>query len=153
MSPSGASILITSAPRSASKRVQCGPAIVVVKSRTRSPENALSISFSLHTCRTGLRLSLLTRIARGSLSFKCKAPTAEVNSQTSPIAAHKTAAAATAPQQSRSLPAYPGANVDGVQRDLTATGWSWRYRADRPSISVVLLSRQAASDRGAPGDL
>src|SRR5215212_10973001 len=40
MSPSGDSILITSAPRSASSRVQCGPAIVVVKSTTRMPARA-----------------------------------------------------------------------------------------------------------------
>src|SRR6266576_3865631 len=40
MSPSGASILITSAPRSASIRPQWGPAIVVVKSSTRRPTNA-----------------------------------------------------------------------------------------------------------------
>ncbi len=46
MSPSGASILITSAPRSASIRPQCGPAIVVVKSSTRSPSNALFITAS-----------------------------------------------------------------------------------------------------------
>ena len=35
MSPSGASTLITVAPRSASNRAQYGPAMVVVKSRTR----------------------------------------------------------------------------------------------------------------------
>jgi hypothetical protein len=40
MSPSGASILTTSAPRSASSRVQCGPAIVVVKSSTLRPDRA-----------------------------------------------------------------------------------------------------------------
>src|ERR1700745_3141411 len=40
MSPSGASILITPAPRSAKRRVQCGPAIVVVKSSTRTPSKA-----------------------------------------------------------------------------------------------------------------
>src|SRR3954453_16747154 len=40
MSPSGASILITSAPRSANSRVQCGPAIVVVKSSTRTRSSA-----------------------------------------------------------------------------------------------------------------
>ena len=40
MSPSGASILITSAPRSARSRVQCGPAIVVVKSSTRRRSKA-----------------------------------------------------------------------------------------------------------------
>src|SRR5271170_894899 len=47
MSPSGASILITSAPRSASIRPQCGPAIVVVKSATRRPAKALVIGFLL----------------------------------------------------------------------------------------------------------
>src|SRR6202046_4515870 len=36
-SPSGGSILITSAPRSASRRVQYGPDMIVVKSRTRTP--------------------------------------------------------------------------------------------------------------------
>src|SRR5215467_8481325 len=36
-SPSGGSILITSAPRSASIRVQYGPETMVVKSRTRTP--------------------------------------------------------------------------------------------------------------------
>src|SRR5262249_35241423 len=46
ISPLGASILITSAPRSASKRVQCGPAIVVVKSSTRRPDKAPFIPFS-----------------------------------------------------------------------------------------------------------
>ena len=40
MSPSGDSIFTTSAPRSASRRVQCGPAIVVVKSTTRMPASA-----------------------------------------------------------------------------------------------------------------
>jgi hypothetical protein len=40
MSPSGASILMTSAPRSASSRVQRGPAIVVVKSSTLRPEGS-----------------------------------------------------------------------------------------------------------------
>src|ERR1700730_4044887 len=40
MSPSGASILITPAPRSANSRVQCGPAIVVVKSSTRMRSSA-----------------------------------------------------------------------------------------------------------------
>src|SRR5215813_12573013 len=40
MSPSGASTLITSAPRSARRRVQCGPAIVVVKSSTRRASKA-----------------------------------------------------------------------------------------------------------------
>src|SRR5437667_4991177 len=47
MSPSGASILTTSAPRSASIRPQCGPAIVVVKSSTRRPAKALVISITL----------------------------------------------------------------------------------------------------------
>src|ERR1700687_2952382 len=37
VSPSTCSILITSAPMSASIRVQCGPAIVVEKSSTRRP--------------------------------------------------------------------------------------------------------------------
>src|SRR5262249_26498720 len=46
MSPAGASILITSAPRSANRRVQCGPAIVVVKSSTRRPDKAPFIPFS-----------------------------------------------------------------------------------------------------------
>src|SRR6516162_1891492 len=46
MSPSGASILITSAARSANMRVQCGPAIVVVKSSTRRPDNAPFIAYS-----------------------------------------------------------------------------------------------------------
>src|SRR5271170_1849553 len=36
-SPSGGSILITSAPRSASSRVQYGPDTIVVKSSTRTP--------------------------------------------------------------------------------------------------------------------
>src|SRR5271167_4797315 len=36
-SPSGGSILITSAPRSASSRVQYGPDTMVVKSSTRTP--------------------------------------------------------------------------------------------------------------------
>src|SRR6516165_3887789 len=45
MSPSGASILITSAPRSVNRRVQCGPAIVVVKSSTRRPDRAPFIPF------------------------------------------------------------------------------------------------------------
>src|SRR5579872_1557944 len=36
-SPSGGSILKTSAPRSASRRVQYGPDTMVVKSRTRTP--------------------------------------------------------------------------------------------------------------------
>src|SRR5208282_578839 len=36
-SPSGGSTLITSAPRSASSRVQYGPDTMVVKSRTRTP--------------------------------------------------------------------------------------------------------------------
>src|SRR5579862_6145415 len=36
-SPSGDSTLITSAPMSASRRAQCGPAMVVEKSRTRTP--------------------------------------------------------------------------------------------------------------------
>src|SRR5258708_17534793 len=36
-SPSGDSTLITSAPMSASRRLQCGPAMVVEKSRTRTP--------------------------------------------------------------------------------------------------------------------
>ena len=36
-SPSGDSTLITSAPMSASRRVQCGPAMVVEKSSTRTP--------------------------------------------------------------------------------------------------------------------
>src|ERR1700687_3409171 len=36
-SPSGGSILITSAPRSASRRVQYGPDTIVVKSSTRTP--------------------------------------------------------------------------------------------------------------------
>ena len=40
-SPSGASTLITSAPMSASRRVQCGPAMVVEKSRTRTPCSGL----------------------------------------------------------------------------------------------------------------
>src|SRR2546428_5335016 len=43
MSPSGASSLITSAPRSANRRVQCGPAIVVVKSTTRRRSKALFV--------------------------------------------------------------------------------------------------------------
>src|SRR6266436_3837342 len=41
ISPSGASILIPSAPRSARMRAQWGPAIVVVKSSTRRPSKAL----------------------------------------------------------------------------------------------------------------
>src|SRR5258708_19324060 len=36
-SPSGDSTLITSAPMSAISRAQCGPAMVVEKSRTRTP--------------------------------------------------------------------------------------------------------------------
>src|SRR6267154_5184502 len=36
-SPSGDSTLITSAPMSARRRLQCGPAMVVEKSRTRRP--------------------------------------------------------------------------------------------------------------------
>src|SRR5258708_32514 len=44
--PSGVSILITSAPISAINRVQCGPAIVVVKSRTRTPSRAFGIGVS-----------------------------------------------------------------------------------------------------------
>src|SRR5215207_6766716 len=40
-SPSGASTLITSAPMSASRRVQCGPAMVVEKSSTRTPCSGL----------------------------------------------------------------------------------------------------------------
>src|SRR5271165_2141401 len=40
MSPSGASILITSAPKSANNLVPCGPAIVVVKSSTRTRSKA-----------------------------------------------------------------------------------------------------------------
>ncbi len=53
ISPSGASILITSAPRSASIRPQCGPAIVVVKSSTRSPSKALFIPLSPPRARSG----------------------------------------------------------------------------------------------------
>src|SRR6266851_5049909 len=45
MSPSGASTLITSAPRSAKRRVQCGPAIVVVKSTTRRRSKVLVIRY------------------------------------------------------------------------------------------------------------
>ena len=40
-SPSGDSTLITSAPMSASRRVQCGPAMVVEKSSTRTPCSGL----------------------------------------------------------------------------------------------------------------
>src|SRR3990167_2124533 len=43
-SPSGDSILITSAPMSASNRLQCGPAMVVEKSRTRRPSSGLVCS-------------------------------------------------------------------------------------------------------------
>src|SRR5579862_4961907 len=47
-SPSGGSILITSAPRSASSRVQYGPDTIVVKSSTRTP-----LRISLFTRRLG----------------------------------------------------------------------------------------------------
>src|SRR5580704_7957968 len=47
-SPSGGSILITSAPRSASSRVQYGPDTMVVKSSTRTP-----LRISLFTRRLG----------------------------------------------------------------------------------------------------
>src|SRR5271155_6207153 len=52
-SPSGGSILITSAPRSASSRVQYGPDTIVVKSSTRTPA----------------RMSLLTGGLRAILLF------------------------------------------------------------------------------------
>src|SRR5882672_4936682 len=45
MSPSGDSSLITSAPISARSRVQCGPAIVVVKSTTRTRSKVLVIRY------------------------------------------------------------------------------------------------------------
>src|SRR5579864_6538751 len=50
--PSGVSILITSAPISAISRVQCGPAIVVVKSRTRTPSRAFGIGVSRYCERS-----------------------------------------------------------------------------------------------------
>src|SRR5215471_11484193 len=63
MSPAGDSILITSAPRSARRRVQCGPAIVVVKSSTRRPPKALVI-----------RSLPIRRVLAGSgLGRKCQA--------------------------------------------------------------------------------
>src|SRR5687767_12973186 len=60
ISPSGASIFTTSAPRSASNRVQCGPAIVVVKSRTRT------------RCRTSVSMSVAGP-APGLLSIQAAA--------------------------------------------------------------------------------
>src|SRR5271163_1248917 len=58
MSPSGASSLITSAPRSARRRVQCGPAIVVVKSTTRSRSKALVIAISSPCAALSMRQDL-----------------------------------------------------------------------------------------------
>src|SRR5258707_15891450 len=43
-SPSGDSTLITSAPMSASRRPQCGPAMVVEKSSTRTSERGRGLS-------------------------------------------------------------------------------------------------------------
>src|SRR5215472_11025603 len=57
-SPSGGSILITSAPRSASIRVQYGPETMVVKSSTRTPPRASSVI--PETC-PGHRLASETR--------------------------------------------------------------------------------------------
>src|SRR5277367_6570180 len=48
-SPSGGSILMTSAPRSASSRVQYGPDTMVVKSRTRTSARMSSAIGSLGT--------------------------------------------------------------------------------------------------------
>src|SRR5690348_6692111 len=46
-SPSGDSTLITSAPMSAIRRPQCGPAMVVEKSRTRTPVRGRGIAWSV----------------------------------------------------------------------------------------------------------
>src|SRR5207302_3731573 len=61
MSPSGASSLMISAPRSANSRVQCGPAIVVVKSTTRTPSKGLFIPGSLGPSLGGWRLLRFAR--------------------------------------------------------------------------------------------
>src|SRR5271168_3597041 len=52
-SPAGGSILVTSAPRSRSVLVQCGPARTRVKSITRRPCSGAFISVSLEDGRTG----------------------------------------------------------------------------------------------------
>src|SRR5271168_1197695 len=50
-SPAGGSILVTSAPRSRSILVQCGPASILVKSITRKPCSGAFISVSLEDGR------------------------------------------------------------------------------------------------------
>src|SRR6185369_1652165 len=62
VSPSSVSILMTSAPMSASIRVQCGPAIVVEKSRTRRPAK-LPVKFL--SSLPGMVISLQTPSALG----------------------------------------------------------------------------------------
>src|SRR5438874_12885336 len=60
--PSGASSLITSAPTSANSRVQCGPAIVVVKSTTRTPFKGLFIRLPGCHCERSEAISLPLRL-------------------------------------------------------------------------------------------
>src|SRR6056300_1940281 len=55
--PSGASILMTSAPKSAKTRQQVGPARTRVKSRTFNPFNAGIMGLSNHHVVQGLRHS------------------------------------------------------------------------------------------------
>src|SRR5258708_1547288 len=72
MSPSDDSSLITSAPISARRRVQCGPAIVVVKSTTRSPSRVLVIRYlqpRLIPRLSGLDELLLERQMEGACRY------------------------------------------------------------------------------------
>src|SRR5665213_2376400 len=67
-SPPGRSILMTSAPASASSRVASGPGNSVVKSRTRTPDNGC---MNAPSAQPSLRQSpALHNLARRLLSFK-----------------------------------------------------------------------------------
>src|SRR5579864_151254 len=69
MSPSGASTLITSAPISAKRRVQCGPAMVVVKSTTRRRSKALVIGI-LRSCAAASMRQDLAEEQPGALALR-----------------------------------------------------------------------------------
>jgi len=102
------------------------------------------------------KASLLARIARGALAFKCVAPTGEAQSpRSSPTPAYKTARRTVlAPNESRSHPlANLRPTLHGLRRGLTATGLPSARGVDRPAVSAELLSWQAALDRGATDDV